>query len=199
MLCRAHPHAFSDYSPVIGALVIKTAVARRYAKALFEILESSHVDATRAGLTQLSQAIGQNPPLKHVLASPAFSLEKKQEILSALRERLGCPPILDRFLAQLVKKTRLAFLPEIAEEFGALVDQQKGTQHVQVTSAKPMNPIEQDDVRRRLRDVLRRDVDVEFHVEPRLLSGLQIRINGAVFDSTVRSRLTAMRAFVTKE
>jgi len=106
---------------------------------------------------------------------------------------------MDRFLEQLVKKTRLALLPEIAEKFGALADQQKGIQHVQVTSAKPMNQTEQDNLRRRLRDVLRRDVDIEFHVEPSLLSGLQIRIDGTVFDSTVRNRLTAMRALVTKE
>ncbi|MER3421839.1 MAG: ATP synthase F1 subunit delta [Nitrospiraceae bacterium] len=179
--------------------MIKTAVARRYAKALFGLVESSDIDVTRAGLNQLAQAIGQNPPLQYVLVSPAFSPNEKQEILSALRERLGCPPIMDRFLEQLVKKTRLALLPEIAEKFGALADQQKGIQHVQVTSAKPMNQTEQDNLRRRLRDVLRRDVDIEFHVEPSLLSGLQIRIDGTVFDSTVRNRLTAMRALVTKE
>jgi len=179
--------------------VIKASVARRYAKALFELLDAPSVEPARAGLAGLGHALSASASLKHLLASPAFGLEEKLAVLSALSQRLTCPPIINRFLAQLVKKNRVAFLPEIADAFATLVDEAKGTRQVMVTSATALSSAEQNRLRSRLRDLLRRDVDLTFHTKPELLSGLQIRIGSTVFDSTVRGRLTAMQGVLTKE
>ncbi len=179
--------------------MIKSSVARRYAKALFELLDTKSIEPARAGLAELGRILSETDSLKQVLASPAFSLEEKQEVLSALSRRLKCPPIVGGFLAQLVKKNRVGFLPEIADAFAALVDQAKGTQQVAITSAGTLSPAQQKDLRTRLRTLLGRDVDLSFQNEPRLLSGLQIRIGSTVYDSTVRGRLTAMQILLTKE
>ena len=179
--------------------MIKASVARRYAKALFELLDAPSIEPARAGLAGLAHALSASASLKHLLASPAFSLEEKLAVLSALSQRLACPPIINRFLAQLLKKNRVAFLPEITDAFAALVDEAKGTRRVVVSSATALSPAEQDRLRSRLRDLLRRDVDLTFHTKPELLSGLQIRIGSTVFDSTVRGRLTAMQGVLTKE
>lgn len=179
--------------------MVKSSVARRYAKALFELLDPGSVAPTRAGLTGLGEAFSTSALLKHVLVSPAFGFEQKLAVLSALSRKLGCPPIVDRFLAQLVKKNRVAFLPEIADAFASLADQAKGTQQVSVTSAQALSQADQDGLRQRLRALLKHDVDLTFHQEPALLAGLQIRIGSTVFDSTVRGRLTAMQSLLTKE
>jgi F-type H+-transporting ATPase subunit delta len=179
--------------------VIKTAVARRYAKALCELVDAASVEATRVGLNELARIVSESSSLKHVLASPAFGFEEKREVLAALSRRLQCPPIFSDFLAQLVKKNRAGFLKEIAEEFTALANQQKGIKQVAVASARGMSPAEQESLRARLRDLLRHEINMTFHVEPSLLSGLSIRIGSMIFDSTVRGRLTAMRALVAKE
>ena len=180
-------------------IVIKTAVARRYAKALFGLIELGPVEATRNGLTALAEAVGTSASLKHVLASPAFSMDDKRAVLESLSQRLGCPPIMGQFLAQLIKKSRVGFLPEIAEEFAILADHAKRTQPVTVSSARPLTAEHQEQLRSRLRDLLQRDVDLTFHTKPNLLAGLQIRIGSTLFDSTVRTRLETMRTLVTKE
>jgi F-type H+-transporting ATPase subunit delta len=179
--------------------VIKTAVARRYAKALFGLIELGQVEATRKGLVALAEAVDTSAPLKHVLASPAFSTEDKRAVLESLSQRLGCPPVMGQFLAQLIKKNRVGFLPEIAEEFAILADHAKGTQPVTVASATPLTTEDQEQLRSRLRALLQRDVDLTFHTKPTLLAGLQIRIGSTLFDSTVRTRLDTMRTLVTKE
>lgn len=157
------------------------------------------VEATRNGLAALADAVVTSAPLKHVLASPAFSLDDKRAVLESLSQRLECPSIMGQFLAQLIKKNRVSFLPEIAEEFAILADEQKGTQPVAVSSATPLTPDNQEQLRSRLRALLQRDVDLTFHTEPNLLAGLQIRIGSILFDSTVRTRLATMRTLVTKE
>ena len=180
-------------------IVIKTAVARRYAKALFGLIEISKVEATRDGLVALADAVAVSASLKHVLASPAFSLDDKRAVLDSLSQRLGCPLIMGQFLAQLIKKNRVGFLREIAEEFATLADEAKGTQPVMVFSATSLTPEHEDQLRSRLRALLQRDVDLTFHTKPTLLAGLQIRIGSTLFDSTVRARLDTMRTLVTKE
>ncbi|MEK9141120.1 MAG: F0F1 ATP synthase subunit delta, partial [Nitrospirota bacterium] len=59
----------------------------------------------------------------------------------------------------------VGFLPEIADAFGKLVDQLKRTQPVTVSSATALPPAEQDRIRTRLRDTLKRDVDVTFQTD----------------------------------
>ncbi|MBM4125577.1 MAG: F0F1 ATP synthase subunit delta, partial [Nitrospira sp.] len=58
-------------------MVIKSSVARRYAKALFELLDADRIAPMRSGLTGLGQAVSDSSQLKHVLASPVFSSEEK--------------------------------------------------------------------------------------------------------------------------
>ena len=59
--------------------------------------------------------------------------------------------------------------------------------------------VEQERIITRLRDLLKRDVDVTFHAEPEHVAGLHIRLGSTVVDSTVRGRLSAMQRLLTKE
>lgn len=179
--------------------VIKTAVARRYAKALFELLDPSNIEPMRATLYGLTEALKESSSLRHVVASPAFGVQDKIAVLTELSVRFGCPPAGRAFIAQLVKKNRLRFMPEIADAFAHLVDQSKGRQHVTVSSAMALPPSEQDRIRTRLRDTLKQDVDITFETNAGHLAGLQIHIGSIVVDGTARGRLQAIHSLLTKE
>ena len=179
--------------------MIKTAVARRYAKALFELLDQSNIEATRGTLNGLSLAIKDSFSLRHVVASPAFGVDEKIAVLTELGGCLGCPPAGKAFLGQLVKKNRIGFLPDIADAFGKLVDQSKGTQQVTVSSAAALPKAEQDRIKTRLRETLKREVDVTFQTDANHLAGLKIHIGSTLVDSTVRGRLNAMQSLLTRE
>jgi F-type H+-transporting ATPase subunit delta len=91
------------------------------------------------------------------------------------------------------------FLPEIANAFGKLVDRSKGTQQVMVSSATALSSTEQDHIKTRLREMLKREVDVTFQTDAAHLAGLQIHIGSTVVDSTVRGRLNAMQSLLTRD
>jgi F-type H+-transporting ATPase subunit delta len=179
--------------------VIKTAVARRYAQALFELLDQTTIEATRGTLNGLGRAMKDSAPLRHVIASPAFGADEKIAVLTELSRRLGCPPAGHAFLGQLVKKNRVAFLPEIAEAFSKLVDASKGTQQVTVSSAVALPQAEQDRITARLRDTLKREVEVTFQADAGHLAGVQIRIGSTLVDSTARGRLKAMQTLLIRD
>ncbi|MEK6631983.1 MAG: ATP synthase F1 subunit delta, partial [Nitrospirota bacterium] len=163
------------------------------------LLDSSTIEATRGTLNGLGQAMQESVALRHVVASPVFGMEEKIAVLTDLGGRFGCPPAGKAFIGQLVKKNRIGFLPEIADAFGKLVDQSKGTQQVTVSSAAALPTAEQDRIKTRLRETLKRDVDITFQTDASHLAGLQISIGSTVVDSTVRGRLRAMQSLLTKE
>jgi F-type H+-transporting ATPase subunit delta len=179
--------------------VIKTTVARRYAQALFELLDQSNIEVTRSALDSLNQAMRESDQLRHVVASPAFGVDEKIAVLTALGDKLGCPSTGKAFLGQLVKKNRVGFLTEIADAFGKLVDQAKGTQPVTVSSAAPLPVTEQDRIKVRLRETLKREVEVTFQTDASHLAGLHISIGSTVVDSTVRGRLRDLQVTLTRE
>ena len=179
--------------------MIKTAVARRYAKALFELLDTASIEPARLALNGLGEAFTESAALRHAVASPMFPEAAKLSVLIEVASKLGCPPVVKRFLDQLVKKNRVSFLPDIVDAFAKLVDESKGTQQVLVSSANALPATEQDRITTRLRDLLKRDVDVTFHTEPEHVAGLHIRLGSTVVDSTVRGRLSAMQRVLTKE
>ncbi len=179
--------------------MIKTAVARRYAKALFDLLDQQSTEPARTALSGLNEAIEQSADLRHAIASPAFAEQGKVDVLTGLADRMGLPPVGKNFLHLLVRKSRVGFLPEIAAAFAKLVDESKGTRRVTVSSAVALRPEEQDRIRGRLREALKHDVDVLFETQATQMAGLHIRLGSTVVDSTVRGRLTAMQRLLTKE
>ena len=179
--------------------MIKTAIARRYAKALFELLDTAGREPASAALQGLGQAIEQSADVRHAIASPAFAEQHKMDVLKGLADRMGFPAAGKHFLDQLVRKSRVGFLPEIAAAFAKLVDESQGTQRVAVASASALPPEEQNRIRTRLCEVLKHDVDVTFETHARQMAGLHIRLGSTVVDSTVRGRLTAMQRLLTKE
>jgi F-type H+-transporting ATPase subunit delta len=196
---RTKTYSFVKKKSKRTRIVIKTAVARRYAQALFELLDASTIEPTRAALTGLGQAIKDSVALRHVVASPAFGAEVKIAVLAELGSRLGCPPVGKTFLGQLVKKNRVGFLPEIAEAFAKLADASKGIQQITVSTSAALPPTEQDRISTRLREMLKRQIEVTFHTDARHLAGVQIHLGSTVVDSTVRGRLQAIQSLLTKE
>ena len=176
----------------------QSTIGRRYASALFQLLEESGIEPARNALGSLTQGLENTPALKHVLASPVFKFEEKQVVLEEVCQRMQAPPVLRDFLNQLLKNNRAILLPEISQAFSDLADEQKGIQQVRVSSAKLLGSAEQEQVKRELTQTLGQAVDVVFEIDPQLIAGLRIHIGSRVFDNTVLGRLTSMQDQLTK-
>ena len=154
----------------------QSTIGRRYASALFQLLEGSGIEPARNALGALTQGLEDTPALKHVLASPVFKFEEKQAVLEELCQRMQAPPVMQDFLNQLLKNNRAVLLPEISQAFSDLADQQKGIQQIRVSSASTLELTQQEQIKQELTHTLGRSVDIVFEVEPKLIAGLKIYI-----------------------
>ena len=176
----------------------KSTIGRRYASALFQLLDESGIEPARKALEGIGRGLSETPAFKHVLASPVFKFEEKHAVLDEISQQAQAPPVIRDFFTQLLKKNRAILLPEIAEAFADLADQKKNIQKVLVTSAKDLGTTEQQHIQSQLSQTLKHDVGVTFEVDPKLVAGLQIKIGSLVFDNTVLGRLTSLQAQLTK-
>lgn len=178
---------------------MKGSVSRRYARALYELLDPSVVQQVRKGLEAVSRAVAESEALRHVLASPAFGVEDKVAVLAELSQRLGCPDVVTAFLRQLIVKNRIGDIADITEAFGDFADATKGARAVTITASSELPTAEQQRLQSRLRELLQGDVTVTYEADPRLLSGLKVRVGSVIYDSSLRNRLSTMRTLLAKE
>ena len=149
-------------------------------------------------LHAMALAMNESDALRHVLASPVFTFEEKDAVLTTLSDKTNAPPIMKDFLGQLLKKNRVTFLPEIAEAFKNFADQEQGIQAIWVKSAQALEESEQTRLRTELREMMKKDVEIMFQTEPSLIAGLQVKVGSKVYDNTIKGRLTKMRALLSK-
>lgn len=178
--------------------MIQTAIARRYAKALFGLVEQSDIGPTATTLRLLADTVTVSREFRALLLSPVFTREQKAAVVTQLATKAGCPTITGRFLTHVVRKNRIAQIREISEAFSRLADQASNRTVIRVAVARPLAEEQQAAIRTKLEQVTSSQIDLAIHVDPAVIGGMEIRIGSTVYDGTVRGQLAQLRSALAK-
>jgi F-type H+-transporting ATPase subunit delta len=174
-------------------------VASRYAKALLLLLERREggagllpaLDRALADLGGVATLVKTGSRLGELLAHPQVRPEDKRALLKkALDGRAERSVVV--FADLLLRKKRLAILPDITREFAALVDHAKGVQHAEVVSAVPLTLEELAQLHSRLERRTGLKLTVETVIDPSLVGGAYARIGDRIIDRSVRGLLESL-------
>jgi len=172
--------------------VINRSVARRYAQALMELVETDP-QSVADRLVEFQQLLQKNPLLYDVLISPAFRLEERKKVFDKTIKRLGWGYPLDRFLWYLVEHRRMSWLGAIAESFIKMIDRREGRLRVRVNSAKPLDKAILSKLQNALKAGLEKKVVLEPNVDASLLAGLAVQVGDLVIDGSLRTHLSRLK------
>lgn len=180
--------------------MIKEVVARRYARALFEVINADlsqrDLNQTLLVLEEVCRILKEHTDFRHLMLNPRFDRATKLRVLRTLLDSASggeaSGPVL-KFFEHLVRKNRLQCLPEISRAFSVLVDHFQGVIKVPVWSAREPSDEEKEEVRRRIQSVTGRTVKVLWSVNPSLIGGMMVRVGEAVVDGSFRGQLQAFR------
>ena len=169
-------------------------VARRYAKALFEIgVAEGNYEKLGQELDDLARAYDSSPDLRLALENPMVKPTEKVAILKAVLPRVAPSTSVQRFAQLLLERGRISLLRGAARAYRELADARAGQVRATVTSATPLGPVELDRVRRALEARTGRKVIVQTAVDPGLIGGVVARVGDLVLDGSVRTQLEEMR------
>jgi F-type H+-transporting ATPase subunit delta len=166
-------------------------VARRYARAVFEIARDDRdLDGWLRDLTAIRDILDV-PEMSAFLDSPAVPTEEK---LAVLQESLkGVPPKRQNFVYVLVENHRSRSIDDVLTAFQSLVNQERGIVNARVTTAVVLDDAERDSVVRHLGRLTGKQVNVTTDVDPALIGGFVARIGDELIDASVVGRLAALR------
>jgi F-type H+-transporting ATPase subunit delta len=170
----------------------QSTIARRYATALYEEADDTGVlEAVDDNVRMLRESLASNDKLSRVFKSPVIPAKKKDAVLeSLLADRVEA--LLLRFLRLLVQKDRETMTKRILDAYQSLRDEQRGIVDAHVTAARPLSDDEEAAVVETLEAQTGKTIRLHQHEDADLIGGLVVRIGDAVFDASVRNKLSAL-------
>ena len=176
-----------------------SAAARRYARALFALAsEDGRITEILNELHQLSDLLDESTELSHALFRPQHPVAERRAVLHRVAERLGASATVQNFFAFLVDQRRLVDFDGILAEYERLADDAAGRTKADVVTASPLDDGQQERLQRALSARTGRDVELEVTVDASLIGGVIASVGALVFDGSLRTQLTQLRASLTK-
>ena len=169
-------------------------IARTYAESLLAVAdERGEADDIAAQFDALfTDVFPANPDLEAFLDSPVAGKVRKDAMLDAAFAGRASELFLD-FLKLLNHKGRLGVLRLVAVAYRALRAHAAGRVRVLVETAAPLSAAQRADLERTLATTMKMTPVLVIREKPELIGGLVVHVGDYVHDTSVRSRLQALR------
>ncbi|NML48648.1 F0F1 ATP synthase subunit delta [Ramlibacter sp. G-1-2-2] len=169
-------------------------IARPYAEALFDASKNDQ-NGTAQWLEALAPVAG-NEQLLQFAGNPKVSNQQVYDLVADVA-RVQLPEAGKNFLRTVIDNGRLAALPEIAEQFRAMVNAQSGTSDAIVYSAFPIAADQLGAVGTALEKRFGRKLNVTVQQDADLIGGIRVVVGDEVLDTSVKARLEQMKVALT--
>ena len=178
--------------------MIEGSLARRYTRALFQLArDGGQEDAVGVEVEQFHADYSKSA-LQQVLTNPAFGVETRKQILNQVAQSQKLSSLTLRFLSLLLERDRLSHLAGIVNCYRRLLNEARGRVDAKVVSASALEPAMVERVRAQLRAISGKEVILQQAVDPELLGGLQVELEGKIYDGSVRTQLAKMKQRIAR-
>ena len=173
---------------------IVSGVAGRYASALFDLaLDENALETVERDLDRFAALVNGSADLRRLVRNPIFTADEQTRALRAVLERAGIGGLTGNFLLLVARNRRLFAVTDMVRAFKALAAARRGEVRADVTSAEPLSDAQTAALREALREVTGRNVTLNARVDPALIGGLVVRLGSRQIDTSLRTRLNALK------
>jgi len=171
----------------------RSAVAKRYAVALFELAKENQIlPAVVDDIRGIQEVASANPGFRELMTSPKISSERKKSILKELFTQAN--PLVLNTLYVLLDAKRLGELNDVAEEFILLANKAFGIAEAKVYSVRPLTDEEQRSLSAAFAAKIGKTaLRIENVVDPSLIGGLRLQVGNRIYDNSIRAKLDRLK------
>jgi F-type H+-transporting ATPase subunit delta len=168
-------------------------VSRLYAQVLVDVCLSEKPEVNLGSITaelhEFSQALVSNALALKTFDSPMLPEDEKAKAMDSLCKKAGASVLSARFLALLMKKGRLDLLPSILAEVERIQVERRGGLIGELVSAIPLDAAALSGVAEVLSKRFQKPIQLNTKVDPAVIAGIKVTINGVTYDGTIKSKL----------
>jgi F-type H+-transporting ATPase subunit delta len=170
-------------------------IARPYAEALFKAATDAEAPALSAALNALA-AVAADSGLRQFADNPKVGADQVFDLVCGV-----AGGALDAKLANLLRAVidngRIAALPEIRDQFQALVNARSGVSDATIHSAFAIDEAQLAEVVAALEKRFGRKLNARVEIDAELIGGIRAVVGDEVLDTSVKARLEQMKVALT--
>ena len=168
--------------------------ARKYAEALFGIGQSTgKLLVFQTNAEDFQRILAQSKDLMTSLSHPNIRKKERMAIVNDVLSRCTYDPVFANFVRLVVERGRIQCFPKIVSSFTGLRDEADGRLRGVVYVASPMSADQLSKLRAKATQKLGHEVLLEERIDPSVIGGLRLEIDGRVYDSSVRRHLERLK------
>jgi F-type H+-transporting ATPase subunit delta len=167
--------------------------ANRYAKALLDVLYPAGAETGLEQLLKFSALLSAQPQLRQLLENPTIAADRRKAVFGQIANALAFDSMVRNFLGLLIERNRLDLLDDVVSAYRKLLDEKLGLVRARVTSATPLDSVQQRALTETLENVTGKQVRVELAVDPALIGGVVAQVGSTIYDGSIRQQLQAFK------
>ncbi len=173
-------------------------ISKEYAKALFMLAaenkqEETYGEALDAVLTLFSE----NPQYMQLLSHPGIPLEERFKALEQAFSDAVSTHVLS-FVKLLCEKNHVKLFDACVGEYQDLLNAMKKSSNAKVTSAIALTEDEKEALIKKLETISGHSVTLECFVDPSILGGLIVEIDGKMVNASIKGHLKDVKDVIEK-
>jgi F-type H+-transporting ATPase subunit delta len=168
-------------------------LARRYAKALFAVgKEDGKFEEYSEALRGVAQ-LYTDTDLADSLTNPLYPMDVREKVMEGVVASIGVDKVVANFLNLLVEKKRADVLPDIADEYQIMVDEEKNVSHGTVVSAVELSKELQAKVQETLEKITGKKVELTASVDPSIVGGIIAKVGDLELNGSIKTQLASLK------
>ena len=165
------------------------AVDLTYGTALLEAArETGQEDRILEEGLSLVEIMKQEPDFRKFISYPGIPADEKKEVIVSVFEGTICQELLN-FLCILVDKRRAGRFESIMKAYRSMRDKEEGVLYGTVLSTIGLDELRISEVEAEVSRLLQSKVCLTSEVDPGLLAGIKVMIDGKIIDASYRRKL----------
>ena len=171
-----------------------------YAKAFLEVAVAQGVlSKVRGELTDFAWSVRRSEDLRVVITDPTIAPTGRRAVVNAVAEKMQMTQLTRNFLNLLVDKGRIAYVVDIAELFRNLADKKAGIVRAEVETAVELSLQQQSQLKSALELRTKKRVLLDTRVNPELIAGIAVRVEGKLYDGSVKRHFENLRDAILQD
>jgi len=172
-------------------LRLEVRIARRYAKALSEVLPDEKLEKVLKEIQTLLSFFDEKT-IKF-FKSPIISNEKKEELLKKVLEKVEVSPELQKVLLLMAQKNRLGLIREFADEFEKFAYDRLGLVRAEITSATELDEEVVEKIKSKIEELFGKKAEITVKLDPSIIGGFIVKVADKVLDASIKTQLENLK------
>lgn len=172
-------------------------IASRYAESLYSLAyEANEVSIWQAEAKEIKKILLDNPKFIYVLSSSFTDLKEKEELIDKCFK--GVRKEMVNFIKIIIKNHRQKYLLDIFDAFNSECNLYRGVKEGYLYSTYRLDDKTLKSISNAVSKKEGKEVELYNHIDPTLIGGIRVVIDGHIYDDSIKSRLNRMKESLLK-